>query len=372
MTLERTVAVLLEQRSAGLHPGACVVAHRWGEDAGSAAVGEARPGVPMSPDTVTAWFSMTKLTVALRVAMAWERGALDLDDPAADHLPELSGGGRDAITIRHLLTHTSGLHAADGPAAGARRDGWDDEVARICATPLPEGWVPGRAGAYSLRAGFHLLAEVVRRAERDERPWEDIVAADVFAPLGMERSWVAMDPATWEATRSEAATMWACPPAHPQARPLEDSPRRARVCAPGASGRGRVADVVRLVECLLGGAPLLATTTAEAVVARHRTGLRDGTFGAVLDWGLGVIVDAKVHGRELVPYGYGPFASARTFGHGGSQSSGVLCDPENGLTAVLCCTGMPGDAAHSRRAHAVWGALYEDLGLAPTPAEPSA
>jgi len=362
--LERTVAVLEAQRTAGLHPGACVVARLRGESAATASVGEARPGVPMGPDTVTAWFSMTKLTVALRVAMAWEAEALGLDDRAADHIPELAGGGRERITIRHLLTHTSGLHAADDVTAAPREDDWDEEVARICRTPLPVGWEPGRSAAYSLRAGFHLLAEVVRRAEADERAWEEIVAADVFAPLGMRRSWLALDDSAWNASRADAAMMWACPPAHAQARPIEDQPFRARVCQPGASGRGRVADVPMLLECLLRGVPLLSAVTAEAVGARHRTGLRDGTFGAVLDWGLGVIVDAKVHGAKTVPYGYGPHASARTFGHGGSQSSGALCDPEHGLVAVLCCTGMPGDAAHSRRANEVWTALYEDLGLA--------
>ena len=79
-----------------------------------------------------------------------------------------------------------------------------------------------------------------------------------------------------------------------------------------------------------------------------------------------MIVDAKVHlreGRTQVPYGFGPHASPRAFGHGGSQSSGALADPEHGLAAALTCTGMPGDAAHSRRVHDVWAALYEDLGL---------
>ena len=91
--------------------------------------------------------------------------------------------------------------------------------------------------------------------------------------------------------------------------------------------------------------------------------MKDRTFGAVLDWGLGLIVDAKVHGREVVPYGFGAAASPRTFGHGGSQSAGLLCDPELGLVAALACTGMCGEAAHSQRAHDVFTALYEDLAI---------
>jgi CubicO group peptidase (beta-lactamase class C family) len=99
------------------------------------------------------------------------------------------------------------------------------------------------------------------------------------------------------------------------------------------------------------------------MTARHRSGLHDRTFNAVMDWGLGLIVDAKVHGRELVPYGFGAAASPRTYGHGGAQSSGLLCDPECGLVAAAVFTGMCGNPAHSRRVHEVFTALYEDLDL---------
>jgi CubicO group peptidase (beta-lactamase class C family) len=343
VTLPGTTAVLARQREAGLHPGACVVASLDAERAGVAGVGGVGPG------TVIPWFSMTKVTLALRVAMAWEAGALALDDPVARFLPDFAAGGKAAVTVRHLLTHTGGFRSAD---ATRPLDDWDAETARICAARLERGWVPGRTAGYSARAGAHVLAEVVRRSCADARPWDRIVAEDVLAPLGMERSTLAGPPPETTAMHDTSKG---------ENRVLTD--RRGPV-APGASGRGPVEEVARLMECLyLGGAPLLAPVTVEAMTARHRTGLFDKTFGAKLDWGLGLIVDAKVHGQAVVPYGFGASAGPRTYGHGGSQSSGMLCDPDAGLVAVLACTGMPGDAAHSRRAHEVWTALYDDLGL---------
>ncbi len=360
--LPRVEAVLERQRVKGLHPGACLVATLDAEPAGVAAVGEARPGVPMGPSTVVPWFSMTKVATALRVAMAWEAGALSLDDPVVRHLPAFAAGGKGAVTVRHLLTHTAGFRGAD---AGQPRSRWDDEVARLCAEPQEEGWRPGRDAGYSTRAGFHVLAEVVRRALGDARPWAAMVGEDVLAPLGMVDSALVLDAARAARLAPRTATYWATPPGHPTPAMLDDVAVQAAICLPGSSGRGPVEELPRLAEVLyLGGSPLLSAAAAEAVTARHRSGVKDRTFGAVLDWGLGVVVDAKIAGRQLVPYGFGAAASPRTFGHGGSQSSGLLCDPDVGLVAALACTGMCGDAAHSRRVHEVFTALYADLGLA--------
>lgn len=359
--LPRSGAVLERQRAEGLHPGACLVVTLDAEPAATVAVGQARPGVAMGPSTVVRWLSITKVATALRVAMAWEAGALSLDDPVAAHLPAFAAGGKGDVTVRHLLTHTGGFRGADAEPL----PDWDEEVARICAEPQEEGWRPGRDAGYSLRAGFHVLAEVVRRALDDRRPWERMVGDDVLSPLGMRDSGLALDADGFARLEPRMAEYWTTPPASATPRAVPDDASQAARCHPGSSGRGPVDELPRLVEALyLGGAPLLSRMAAEAMTARHRSGVRDQTFAAVLDWGLGVIVDAKVHGAELVPYGYGASASPRTFGHGGAQSAGLLCDPEVGLVAALACTGMCGNAAHSRRAHEVFTALYEDLDLA--------
>ena len=315
MTLARTQAVLERQREEGLHQAACLVASIDAEPAGHVELGG------WSSATEFPWMSITKIATALRVVMAWDRGRLSLDQPAF---------GKSEVTVRHLLTHTAGTLVADRTEP---LPDWAEDVARVASTPLVDGWVPGRDAGYSTRSGYLLLAETCRSALGDDRSWDVIVEDDVLRPLKMDSS--RMTPAPGER------------------------------CHPGSSGVGPIGEVLRLLECLyLGGTPLLSPPAAEAMVARHRSGLKDRTFGAVLDWGLGVIIDSKVHSRGgIVPYGYGPHAGPRTYGHGGAQSSGAMCDPDAGLVAAVVFDGQPGDAKHSRRVHEVWSALYEDLGL---------
>ena len=82
-----------------------------------------------------------------------------------------------------------------------------------------------------------------------------------------------------------------------------------------------------------------------------------------MDWGLGFMVNSAIWGLDTVPYGYGPHASPRTFGHGGSQSSASFADPEHGLAVAVICNGMPGEAAHQTRIREILKAVYEDVGL---------
>jgi CubicO group peptidase (beta-lactamase class C family) len=114
----------------------------------------------------------------------------------------------------------------------------------------------------------------------------------------------------------------------------------------------------------LNGVRILSPQTVEAMTARHRVGQFDRTVNHLLDWGLGFLINSAQYGVETVPYGYGPFASPRTFGHGGNQSSAGFCDPENQLVVSVVFNGMPGEAAHQDRIRRVLRAVYEDLGLA--------
>jgi CubicO group peptidase (beta-lactamase class C family) len=99
------------------------------------------------------------------------------------------------------------------------------------------------------------------------------------------------------------------------------------------------------------------------MTARHRVGMFNQTFKHVMDWGLGFIVNSNQYGADTVPYGYGPHASWRTFGHSGYQSSVAFADPKNELAVAIVFNGTPGEAAHDRRVRGVLRGLYEDLGL---------
>ena len=114
---------------------------------------------------------------------------------------------------------------------------------------------------------------------------------------------------------------------------------------------------------LFGGVQSFSYVDLVAGSIRFRFGMFDETFRHVMDWGLGFIVDSKRYGPETVPYGFGPHASSRTFGHGGAESSIGFADPEAGLVVAWVANGMPGEARHNRRNRAINAAIYEDLGL---------
>ncbi len=112
------------------------------------------------------------------------------------------------------------------------------------------------------------------------------------------------------------------------------------------------------------GRRILSAQTVEAITAAHRVGMRDRTFGVAINWGLGFARQTEHHGGHPVPYGFGPNASGRTFGHGGALSSMAFCDPEHGLVTAWVFNGMTDEPRHQQRNLQMNTAIYEDLGLA--------
>ena len=359
MELPRTAEAVRQGAEEGLHVGAQLSVHLPGEGRAGLMSGLAGPGRAMTDRTLMPWLSATKAVTAVAVLQQWERERLDLDTPVAAHVPEFAAHGKAGVTVRHLLTHTAGLAASAGGGEGA-----EALLAKACASPLLGGWVPGRRAAYSPRLGFHVLGEVVRRV--DGRAFDAYVSEEVFEPLGMADSWLALSPKRREVYGERMGEMHDTTSG--EARVVESLTGPGGDPLPSSSGVGPAGDLLRLFVMLLGkgrlgDARVLSAQGVEAMCARHRTGLRDETFGAVVDWGLGVMVNSWQYLRRPAPYGYGDHASPRAFGHGGSQSSVAFADPEAGLAAVIVFNGMAGEVAHHRRTQAVINALYEDLGL---------
>lgn len=354
MNIDGTLAAIQDGIDNGLHLGAQVYVSMGSEVIADLGVGQARVGVPMTTGSMITWFSMTKPTVAVAVAQCWERGLIDLDDPVYFHVPEFGAHGKEAVTIRHLLTHTGGFRSAD-----QARGSWDEIIAFTCAAKLEPGWVPGQRAGYHLAAGMNMLAEIVRRT--DGRAFDTYVREEIFLPLGMVDCWVGMPNADHVRYGARLGTMHDTTGPEPEPLDFLDSPAVLAACLPGGGGRGPLNQLGRFYEMMLGrgsayGARLLSPQACEALVARHRVGMFDKTFRVVCDWGLGFLVDSSSMGRHNSP---------RAFGHGGAQSSVALADPEYGLVAVIQCNGMPGYDRHYARFDAINTALYEDLGLAP-------
>ena len=138
--------------------------------------------VPMTPATVFDLASVTKvMATTMAVMLLVDRGELDLDAPLHTYLPDFRGEDKDRITLRHLLTHRSGLlqwvpvyyHASwAGPAYAFIRD-------------QPLGWPVGEGRHYS-DLGFMLLGLVVERVSG--LPLDVFLRDELYEPLGLERT----------------------------------------------------------------------------------------------------------------------------------------------------------------------------------------
>jgi CubicO group peptidase (beta-lactamase class C family) len=363
--LPGTLAVLRQGMADGLHIGAQGCVWRAGKTIAEFAIGEARPGVPMTAETVMLWLSACKPIGAVAIAQLIERGHLDLDDPVAHVIPEFGVKGKEAITVRHILTHTAGFRWAE---TGWPIATWEQIIQRLSDAPLEREWVPGQKAGYHPNTSWFILGEIVRRI--DGRPYEQYVRDEIFLPLGMRDSWIGMPEP--ERQRYEAAGRLELPwqTDRQPARPLApwDRPDAWTHCRPAANGCGTTRDLLRFYQMLLNhgeldGARLLAPDTVRLFTTRQRIGMFDHSFQHVIDFGLGFIINSSRYGPDTVPYGFGPYASDDTFGHNGFQSTSAFCDPAHELIVIIIPNGMPGEAAHERRLRAVLGAVYSDLGI---------
>ncbi|MCR6487515.1 beta-lactamase family protein [Amycolatopsis sp. OK19-0408] len=248
--------------------------------------------------------SVTKPIVALVIAALAERGALSLDDPLARHLPSYADTDKASITVRQLLTHTSGL---PGGTPLWRTHGTRESLLEaIRTTPLP----PGRRVEYSSQ-GFILLGLIAST----HAPLDELVAEYVTTPAGMTAT--AFGPV-------------------PDAVATEDCGWRGRVVTGqvhdenavvlgGVCGHAGLfaplADLERLGQVLAGGAaPLLKPATHAEMIAGHTVGLRRG-----LGW-QGLDVPGSPVGVSLAPDAYG---------HTGFTGTSLWVEPSRGRYYVL-------------------------------------
>jgi len=360
--LQRTLSVIEQGISEGLHTGAQIYVSQNGQPITDSAVGQNSPDVRMTTDTILPWLSAGKPLAVAALALLWQRNQLDIDDAVSEHIPEFAAHNKGSITIRHLLTHTGGFRWAEFSPTST----WDQIIHCICDARIEPRWQPGHKAGYHAFTSWYILAEIVQR--HYGKSFETAVRDEILLPLGMTDVRFTISRRDQELLGSRLASLHGRLDSRPKKFSF-DSADGGYACVPAAGARGPASQLGAFYEMLLrrgttpAGDVLLLPQTVEAITARHRAGMLDHTFKQVVDWGLGFIINSAIYGSEMVPYGYGPHASARTFGHGGSQSSAAFADPEFGLAVAVIFNGMPGEIAHTRRIHATLGALYEDLGL---------
>ena len=170
---------------AGIDEGRCPGAVLWVQHGGSSyckAYGNRalKPDVEtMTKDTIFDLASLTKVVGGTPAIMLLiERGQVKLDEPIQTYIPEFKGDGREAVTVRHLLTHTSGLL----PDIETKTDwhGRKTAIAKACAEPLRSK--PGTRFVYS-DVNLFMVGEIVERV--GGMKLEDFVRKEIYEPLKM-------------------------------------------------------------------------------------------------------------------------------------------------------------------------------------------
>jgi CubicO group peptidase (beta-lactamase class C family) len=193
---EAGTAALLQARVREGEPGLAALVRQGGKTVFARGYGlrELRSRRAIDADTNFRLASVTKQFTATAVMLLVKDGKLRYDQALTDVFPSFPAYGR-GITIRHLLTHTSGLPDYEELMEAAEKDGappWtserqiqDDEILALLRGARQGRFAPGTSWAYS-NSGYVLLGLVVARV--CGKPFEEFLRERVFEPLGMDRT----------------------------------------------------------------------------------------------------------------------------------------------------------------------------------------
>jgi CubicO group peptidase (beta-lactamase class C family) len=277
------------------------------------------PANAPAPDENTMWdiASLTKV-VGMTTAMMQlvEQDRVELDAPVARYLPEFVGEGKERVTVRHLLTHSSGLPA--WRALYKEASNADPALALVFQTPLDT--VPGARMMYS-DLGAILLGKIVERVSGE--PLDVYIARHITRPLGMTATTYRPDTSL-----------------RPRIAPTEFDPWRQRhirgevhdenaYMLGGVSGHAGLfstaADLTRFARMMLGGGTLDGARIVRASTIAQFTAVQDPTLShRALGW-------ETPSGQNSA----GHRMSARAFGHTGFTGTSLWIDPERGVFVLL-------------------------------------
>jgi CubicO group peptidase (beta-lactamase class C family) len=265
-----------------------------------------------SPEAVFLLASITKPMTVSGVMILADRGELALSDPVRKFIPQFTGGERDVVAVRHLLTHTSGLPdmLPENIELRKRHASLKEFVAATCKTPLL--FKPGSEVRYQ-SMGILLAAEIAERITGT--PFRAFLRKELFERLGMRRTSLGLG-------GRKIADTQLCQVSGDEDWNWNSSYWRD-LGAPWGGAHSTAPEVAKFLAMFLNpDERILKRETAAAMIANQTPTLNT-------PWGLGWMVKPGTFGKNC---------SARTYGHNGSTGTVAWADPERGLSCVLLTT----------------------------------
>lgn len=299
---------------------------------------------PIRQDEIFLIASITKPIVATGALLLAERGLLALDDRVEDYIPAFRREGKHAVTIRNLLTHTSGLpdmlpnnnelRAANAPLA--------EFVAGACAAPL--AFPPGRGVQYQ-SMGFALLGEIIHQVSG--KMCAQFLHDEIFHPLGMNDTALGA-PDDWfegPSPKIERIAELLIPDgtemAHESARHWNWNSRYWRqLGVPWGGLLTTPADLGKFGQMLLGqgrldNVQILSRAGVQAATRNQLEAMRDvpADERRTRPWGLGWRLNWAAHSAN-----FGDLLGPRSYGHWGATGTLMWIDPDLDTCAILLTT----------------------------------
>jgi CubicO group peptidase (beta-lactamase class C family) len=348
-SLNQVIETLENQVIEGLHTGAQLHISRKGQTVLDVAVGEAKSGIPMRPDSILALWSSGKPWTSVAIAQLWESGKLSINQTVHSIIPEFKNG-KETCTIKHILIHAGGFPMLLYPKWLTAS--WEEIIMDACNEIAI--YKPGTQCGYHPRISWVILGEIVRRI--DGRRIDDYLTEEIFVPLGMNSSYLGM-------TKEKAKKLG-------DRLALKDTPDETEKIHlwinnfegriyPGTNGYSTANDMGKFYRALWNGGEwdgqrVLKEDTVKYFTATHRMGIADLTFSTpsfqiVPDWGLGF---AKGKSSSI-------FCSRDTFGHGGRSSCINFCDPQVDIVVNFNSNTMLPQEQNLMRSNAIISKIYD-------------
>ncbi|HEX4444536.1 MAG TPA: serine hydrolase domain-containing protein [Galbitalea sp.] len=281
------------------------------------------------PDALFYCFSVSKPFVALAIHLLAQRGVLTLDDPIAMHWPEYEANGKGAVTLRHVLTHRSGVPFSSGSLVGDALAATDWHRSVELAQMAKPRWRAGTAVGYQVLSFGFILGEVVRRVSG--LPVDEFLRTEFFTPLRLPGIRLGLS----DARRSRAVPLVSRGLVQLGSRFTfnRDAVRSAIIPAAGISAGAH--DMARFYKAMLkGGKRQGVRVLRRATVLEARSVSSDGEYDRTLRshprWAHGF----QLGGPSVAPRPMGSHASALAFGHNGSSTCNIWADPTRGIVFV--------------------------------------
>ncbi|MEU1278063.1 serine hydrolase [Streptomyces sp. NPDC005805] len=269
--------------------------------------------IPMRRDTVFDLASVSKLFTSILAVQQIERGRLELEAPVAAYLPEFAGAGKQDITLRQLLTHTSGFRSwiplfKEPTQEGRLRLLWNEAPAHA----------PGTRYLYS---DLNLISLQLVLEKVTGRPLDALLRDEITAPLGMDRTRF-NPPAEWRpriAATEDARLPWSG---------LERGLVWGEVHDENAYSFGGVAGHAGVFSCAWDLAVLARTLLNGGIYGRARILSAASVELMFTDFNTDFPGDEHGLGFELYQHWYmGAMATPRSAGHTGFTGTSMVLDP---------------------------------------------